>query len=151
MDSPLVSFLCLAVTSQDKESKERECWNRIEWRLNSENDSRLHGQPSFHFLSKPRRIKIKPVISLTKYYFNKRQEVRPVDINVILLINVGNKRPKTKILDWTLMVFSFLLEKSSMDGVYVIFILVEHHFSSKPLINIRIYFLEMRTQGIACL
>lgn len=33
------TFWCLAVTSQDKESKERECWNRIEWRLNSENDS----------------------------------------------------------------------------------------------------------------
>merc|ERR1712194_624592 len=28
-----------------------------------------------------------------------------------------------------ILVFSFLLEKSSMDGVYVIFILVEHHLS----------------------
>ena len=28
------------------ESKERECWKFLDWRLNSENDSRLHGQPS---------------------------------------------------------------------------------------------------------
>ena len=28
-----------------------------------------------------------------------------------------------------ILVFSFLLEKSIMDGVYVIFILVEHHLS----------------------
>ena len=29
------------------ESKERECWKFLDWRLNSENDSRVHGQPSF--------------------------------------------------------------------------------------------------------
>ena len=28
------------------ESKERECWKFLDWRLTSENDSRLHGQPS---------------------------------------------------------------------------------------------------------
>ena len=28
------------------ESKEWECWKLLDWRLNSENDSRLHGQPS---------------------------------------------------------------------------------------------------------
>merc|ERR1712032_1171335 len=33
-----------------------------------------------------------------------------------------------QILIQHILVFSFLLEKSSMDGVYVIFILVEHHF-----------------------
>ena len=27
------------------ESKEWECWKLLDWRLNSENDSRLHGQP----------------------------------------------------------------------------------------------------------
>merc|ERR1712039_118624 len=32
-----------------------------------------------------------------------------------------------QILIQHILVFSFLLEKSSMDGVYVIFILVEHH------------------------
>ena len=32
------------------ESKEWECWKLLDWRLNSENDSRLHGQP-FLFLS----------------------------------------------------------------------------------------------------
>ena len=26
--------------------KERECWKFLDWRLNSENDSRVHGQPS---------------------------------------------------------------------------------------------------------
>ena len=26
---------------------ERECWKFLDWRLNSDNDSRLHGQPSF--------------------------------------------------------------------------------------------------------
>merc|ERR1712050_789693 len=34
-----------------------------------------------------------------------------------------------QILTQHILVFSFLLEKSSMDGVYVIFILVEHHLS----------------------
>merc|ERR1711927_111128 len=34
-----------------------------------------------------------------------------------------------QILIQHILVFSFLLEKSSMDGVYVIFILVEHHLS----------------------
>merc|ERR1711976_1079388 len=34
-----------------------------------------------------------------------------------------------QILSQHILVFSFLLEKSSMDGVYVIFILVEHHLS----------------------
>jgi hypothetical protein len=34
-----------------------------------------------------------------------------------------------QILIQHILVFSFLLEKSSMDGVYVLFILVEHHFS----------------------
>ena len=29
------------------ESKKRECWKFLDWRLNSENDSRLHGQPFF--------------------------------------------------------------------------------------------------------
>ena len=29
------------------ESKEMECWKFLDWRLNSENDSRLHGQPSW--------------------------------------------------------------------------------------------------------
>ena len=28
------------------ETKERECWKFLDWRLASENDSRLHGQPS---------------------------------------------------------------------------------------------------------
>ncbi len=27
------------------ESKEWECWKLLDWRLNSENDSLLHGQP----------------------------------------------------------------------------------------------------------
>jgi hypothetical protein len=27
--------------------KERECWKFLDWRLNSENDSRVHGQPSW--------------------------------------------------------------------------------------------------------
>ena len=35
----------------------------------------------------------------------------------------------TSDLNSAYLVFSFLLEKSSMDGVYVIFILVEHHLS----------------------
>merc|ERR1712060_838169 len=35
-----------------------------------------------------------------------------------------------QILIQHILVFSFLLEKSIMDGVYVIFILVEHHLSS---------------------
>merc|ERR1712039_418416 len=34
-----------------------------------------------------------------------------------------------QILIQHILVFSFLLEKSIMDGVYVIFILVEHHLS----------------------
>ena len=29
------------------ETKKRECWKFLDWRLNSENDSRVHGQPSF--------------------------------------------------------------------------------------------------------
>ena len=29
------------------EIMERECWKFLDWRLNSDNDSRLHGQPSF--------------------------------------------------------------------------------------------------------
>jgi len=28
------------------EIMERECWKFLDWRLNSDNDSRLHGQPS---------------------------------------------------------------------------------------------------------
>ena len=28
------------------EAKERECWKFLDWRLNSENESRVHGQPS---------------------------------------------------------------------------------------------------------
>ena len=28
------------------EIMERECWKVLDWRLNSDNDSRLHGQPS---------------------------------------------------------------------------------------------------------
>ena len=28
------------------ETKERECWKFLDWRLNPENDSRVHGQPS---------------------------------------------------------------------------------------------------------
>merc|ERR1711972_811027 len=28
------------------ETKERECWKFLDWRLNQENDSRVHGQPS---------------------------------------------------------------------------------------------------------
>ena len=35
------------------ESKERECWKFLDWQLNSENDSRLHGQPSFHLQVTP--------------------------------------------------------------------------------------------------
>ena len=31
------------------ETKKRECWKFLDWRLNSENDSRVHGQPSFAF------------------------------------------------------------------------------------------------------
>ena len=27
------------------ETKKRECWKFLDWRLNSENDSRVHGQP----------------------------------------------------------------------------------------------------------
>ena len=33
------------------ESKEWECWKFLDWRLNEENDSQLHGQPSFLSLS----------------------------------------------------------------------------------------------------
>ena len=29
------------------ETKKRECWKFLDWRMNSENDSRVHGQPSF--------------------------------------------------------------------------------------------------------
>ena len=36
-----------------QESKERECWKFLDWQLNSENDSRLHGQPSFHLQVTP--------------------------------------------------------------------------------------------------
>ena len=35
------------------EIMERECWKFLDWRLNSDNDSRLHGQPSsskMHFI-----------------------------------------------------------------------------------------------------
>ena len=35
------------------ESKERECWKFLDWQLNSENDSRLHGQPSHPLPSRP--------------------------------------------------------------------------------------------------
>ena len=28
------------------ETKKRECWKFLDWRLNPENDSRVHGQPS---------------------------------------------------------------------------------------------------------
>ena len=31
----------------NEETKKRECWKFLDWRLNSENDSRVHGQPSF--------------------------------------------------------------------------------------------------------
>jgi hypothetical protein len=31
------------------ESKERECWKFLDWQLNSENYSRLHGQPSIFY------------------------------------------------------------------------------------------------------
>ena len=30
----------------NEETKKRECWKFLDWRLNSENDSRVHGQPS---------------------------------------------------------------------------------------------------------
>ena len=33
------------------ETKKRECWKFLDWRMNSENDSRVHGQPSFASLS----------------------------------------------------------------------------------------------------
>ena len=43
---PTFSCLCLAVNGPVKETKERECWKFLDWRLNPENDSRVHGQPS---------------------------------------------------------------------------------------------------------
>jgi len=33
------------------ESRNLECWKFLDWRLNSENDSRIHGQPSFFLIS----------------------------------------------------------------------------------------------------
>ena len=36
------------------ETKQRECWKFLDWWLNSEFDSRVHGQPSLsHFLASP--------------------------------------------------------------------------------------------------
>ena len=35
---------CLAVASQRVDTKRRECWKYIEWRMNWEHDSREHGQ-----------------------------------------------------------------------------------------------------------
>jgi hypothetical protein len=40
------------------ETKERECWKLRDSRLNSEFDSRVHGQPYFHSLSSTFRNKI---------------------------------------------------------------------------------------------
>ena len=46
-----------------------------------------------------------------------------------LVIRFLHLVPRFQILIQHIFVFSFLLEKSIMDGVYVIFILVEHHLS----------------------
>ena len=54
----------------------------------------------------------------------------PCPLQINSFWNLGNNRMKeNKILIQHILVFSFLLEKSIMDGVYVIFILVEHHLS----------------------
>ena len=41
------------------ESKERECWKFLDKRLNSENDSRLHGQPSNASINNPVTARLK--------------------------------------------------------------------------------------------
>ena len=49
--------------------------------------------------------------------------------NLLFLLSLSPSNFFDYILIQHILVFSFLLEKSIMDGVYVIFILVEHHFS----------------------
>ena len=51
---PPVSFLLVPGGYIPRlESKERECWKFLDKRLNSENDSRLHGQPSNASINNP--------------------------------------------------------------------------------------------------
>ena len=49
--------------------------------------------------------------------------------NLLFLLSLSPSNFFDYILIQHILVFSFLLEKSIMDGVYVIFILVEHHLS----------------------
>ena len=88
---------------------------------------------SFLSLQSDLDIKLVSIFWICYFLENEAQRGKVSDEPLIIRLEMEKSASKinlqSQILIQHILVFSFLLEKSSMDGVYVIFILVEHHLS----------------------